>query len=97
VYSLRKDVNLHEGSTIPESPLAPKRWAARALLVDEPRGEPEYLVETMIAKELVKLWWLVPIHGAERELVLSKGLTAFDEAYSKSNWSLVDPGRPSIA
>lgn len=96
-YALRREVRLHEGSTVPESPLAPKAWAARALLIDEPRAEPEELAEIAVGPQRVKLWWLVPIHGAEQALIVSKGLAAFDAAQEASEWSLADPGRPSVA
>lgn len=95
-YSLRSDVRFAVGETIPPSTIVPKEWKARALLLDEPRGEPEYLADVHLGIQHVKLLWIVPIHADERELILSDGIEAFDRAESASDWSLADPRRPSF-
>jgi hypothetical protein len=95
-YSLRRDVPFKIGLTIPETPLMPKAWSPRALLVDEPRGEPEELTSLRIGSQHVKLVWLVPIHGDERQLIVDEGLDSFDQLAQDSDWSLADPGRPSL-
>jgi hypothetical protein len=95
-YSLRRDVVFEIGLTIPETPLMPKNWKPRALLLDEPRGEPVELDHFHVGPQRVGLVWLVPIYQDERELVLNQGLDAFDEVEQRSEWSPADPGRPSF-
>lgn len=95
-YSLRSDTRIAAGQTIPPSLLLPSEWSARALLIDEPRGEPEWLAHAHVGVQHVSLLWLVPIHSDEQSLILEQGIEAFDEAESLSEWSLVDPNRPSF-
>jgi hypothetical protein len=96
-YSYRADVNFSPGQTIPETPLAPKAWEPRALLLDEPRGETEGLSSTHVGHQHVKLIWLVPIYGDELALIEEQGLREFYRRERDSEWSLADPDRPSIA
>ncbi len=84
------------GTIIPESPLAPIGWP-KALLFDEPRGEPEELSCFHIGSQHVDLFWLIPIYGSEYELIKEKGLGAFDKLYETEDISLVDINRPSLA
>ncbi|KQV49831.1 suppressor of fused domain protein [Duganella sp. Root336D2] len=95
-YSLSPEVPFKLGLAIPESKLAPRSWAARALLIDEPRAEPEHLTEIQVGEESVKLLWIVPIHRDECELIYRDGLEAFDDAEAASQWSPADPCRPSF-
>lgn len=95
-YSLRSDVQFTIGKTIPSSAILPVEWNARAVLLDEPRGEPEYLADVHVGIQHVKLLWLVPIYADERDLILREGVEAFDRAESASDWSLADPRRPSF-
>lgn len=95
-YSVTKVKEFGLGTIIPESPLVPQSWLARAVLVDEPRAEPEFLAEMVLGAELVKLRWVVPIHGDEYEAIRSNGLDAFDQAAETSEWSAADPRRPSF-
>lgn len=83
------------GTTIPESPLAPKGWP-KALLFDEPRGEPEDLSCFHIGSQHVDLFWLIPIYGNEYELIKEKGLDAFDKLDETEDISLVDVNRPPL-
>jgi hypothetical protein len=64
-YSLDLNTSFQEGITIPETPLAPKEWKTRAILVDTPRAEAEDLENFMIGNQKVSLYWLVPIYGEE--------------------------------
>ena len=84
------------GTTIPESPLAPNGWP-KALLFDEPRGEPEELSCFHIGSQHVDLFWLIPIYGSEHELIKEKGLDAFDKLDETEDISLVDINRPPLA
>ncbi|MDZ4818202.1 MAG: suppressor of fused domain protein [Planctomycetota bacterium] len=95
-YSLRSDTRVVAGETIPPSLLLPEEWNARALLIDDPRGEPEWLANVHVGVQHVRLLWLVPIHADERTLILEHGIDAFDEAEAASEWSLADPKRPSF-
>jgi hypothetical protein len=95
-YSLRQDVRFAAGETIPESPLLPRSWKPRALLLDEPRGESETLANFHVGLQHVKLVWLVPIYSEERALIGQRGIAAFDDADQHSEWSLADPARPSL-
>ena len=95
-YSLRKDVRFVVGATIPETHLAPKAWCPRALLIDEPRGEPEEMANQHVGMQHVKLLWLVPIYAAEQELIENQGMGALDELEGASEWSLADVRRPSL-
>lgn len=83
------------GTTIPESPLAPNGWP-KALLFDEPRGEPEELSCFHIGSQHVDLFWLIPIYGSEHELIKEKGLDAFDKLDETEDISLVDINRPPL-
>jgi len=95
-YSISKVKNFDLGTIIPESPLAPQSWTARALLVDEPRAEPEFLSEIELGPEVVRLRWIVPIYRDEFEVIRTNGLDAFDKAAETSEWSPADPRRPSF-
>jgi len=95
-YSLRSDVRFNVGQTIPPSPLLPSCWGARALLLDDPRGEAAELSDSHVGIQHIKLVWLVPIHTDERDLILSRGIEAFDHAEAATQWSLADPNRPSV-
>ena len=96
IYSLREDVDFARGQTIPPTDRAPSAWAARAALLDEPRGEPEELAQLRVGSQQVELVWIVPIHQHELELIHSKGLDAFDQLQELSDWSLADPNRPPV-
>jgi hypothetical protein len=95
-FSIRDDVSFEIGKIFDETPLAPKSWTARALLVDEPRAEPEYLSAIHVGSECVKLLWLMPIHKNEFESIKKSGIEVFDRAAEASEWSPADPGRPSF-
>lgn len=95
-YSLRADVRIAPGETIPPSPLMPVSWVPRAILLDEPRGEAEELVHFQIGSQLVHLIWAIPIYKQELELIVQSGLEAFDQLQRLAEWSLVDPDRPAL-
>jgi hypothetical protein len=96
VHCYRQDVRCEVGATIPETPLMPANWKPKALLLDEPRGEPEELAQISIGDQRVELLWLVPIYADEYELIKTKGMDAFDLLDAQSEWSVDDPGRPSF-
>jgi len=95
-YSLRSDVRIARGKTVPATPQMPHAWSPKALLMDEPRGEPEALDTFHVGIQHVELLWLVPIYEEEERLIGEKGLAAFDELDDRSEWSLADPARPSV-
>lgn len=95
-YSLRSDVDLRVGSTIPESPLAPNTWTTTAMLIDEARGEPEEMESFDIGIYSIDLLWLIPITGSEYKLIKSKGLQEFFQLEDKSDFSLIDVHRSGI-
>lgn len=95
-YFQRYSVRIEESATIPESQLAPKSWATRALLVSSPTGEPEALEDLHVGSQHVRLWWLVPIHAAEQKMIAADGLDGFDELIRASDTSLVDIDRPPL-
>jgi hypothetical protein len=88
--------NVKTGDVVPESPLAPKGWP-KALLFDEPRGEPEDLASFHIGIQHVNLVWVVPIFGNEYDLIKTKGIDHFDEAIQGLDLSVMDVRRKSCA
>lgn len=95
-YSLRSDVRIARGNTIPETGPMPRSWQPRAVLMDEPTGEPEELSTFHVGIQHVNLLWLVPIYQDELKLIAEKGLSAFDGFCERAKWSLADPARPSV-
>ncbi len=79
---------------VPESPLAPSGWP-KALLFDQPCGEPEELACFHVGAQHVNLLWVVPIFGTEYDLIKTKGIESFDEAIQTIDLSVVDVRRPS--
>lgn len=80
-----------------ESKLAPLKWATKAILIDEPRGESEDFFEISIAKLLdVQFSWIIPIHETEYKFILDNGIDAFDELDRASRFSIADITRPSF-
>jgi len=79
---------------IKENELAPVGWP-KALLFDEPRGEPESLGNFHFGNQHIDLLWLIPIHASELDLINNQGITAFDEAIDKCDVSLADVTRAS--
>ena len=96
-YSVTENPNFQEGTTIPETLLAPKQWKPRAILVDTPRAEPKELSECHIGSQTVNLYWLVPIYKDEYELIMKKGLEDFDKLCDQADLSLADINRSSFA
>jgi len=95
-YSLRSEVHLKIGATIPESVRAPKEWNTKAILFDEARGEPEDMSCLSIGQKTINLFWLVPLTESERKYIKDCGLKAFDNVVQESDWSLIDVNRESI-
>ena len=81
---------------VPESQLAPEGWP-KAILFDEPRGEPESLESFHVGAQHVNLLWLVPIFGSEYSLIKSEGVADFDRAAEKLEFSLVEVRRSPCA
>ena len=96
VHSYRKDVRCSVGATISETPLMPAKWLPKALLFDALRGEPEELSHISVGAQCIEVLWLVPIYGDEQELIASEGIDAFDLLDAQTDWSVVDPRRPSF-
>ena len=95
-YSLRSDVDMKIGTTIPETKFAPDPWSTRAILVDEARGEAEEMATFAIGEQNVDLLWLVPITRKEMDYIKQNGLEAFDRLEAKSHFSLLDVNRLGI-
>lgn len=81
---------------IPENELAPKGWP-KAVLFDEPTGEPEKLAYFHVGEQHVILLWVIPIYGTEYVLIKEKGIERFDTAAEMLELSLVDVRRQSCA
>lgn len=88
--------NIKAEDLIPESPLAPEKWP-KALLFDEPRGEPEQVTCYHVGVQHVSLSWIVPIFGAEYNLIKTEGIESFDKAVENMELSLVETRRESCA
>lgn len=96
VYTLGPDVEIGVGTLIPESPLAPASWTTKAILFDEARGEPEEITSICIGKQDINLLWLIPVTGAEYNLVKLKGFEEFDRIEAECDVSLLDVNRKGI-
>ncbi len=70
----------------------PEGWP-KALLFDEPRGEPNELNYFHIAMQHVKLAWVIPIFASEYDLIQNRGIEAFDAAVDEAAISLVEVRR----
>lgn len=92
----RKRGRLFAGLTVPASPLVPTAWAPRALLLDEPRSEPEELTAVHVGEQHVDLWWVVPIYASEYQFINQKGVEAFDVLAEAHELSLADVRRPAF-
>jgi len=86
--------NIKSEDLIPENELAPENWP-KAILFDEPSGEPEELGCLHIGLQHVSLSWLVPIFGREYDLIKTDGIEAFDAAVENMKLSLVEIRRES--
>lgn len=95
-YGLTSTATLKIGYTFAPSPHVPSHWSARALLLDEPAGEPEELATFHVDGLHVDLLWIVPIYETEYEGIKQNGLEWFYDLEQKSEWSLADPHRPSF-
>lgn len=78
----------HLDSTVPSN------WP-KALLFDDPIGEPDTLHRFYIGTQNVQLRWVVPIFESEYHLIKNQGMEAFDQAVEDSDVNLVDPKRQS--
>ena len=95
-YAIHTREDIGPPFTVPETPLAPREWVPRALLVDQARGEPEELEEVELGNSEVEVLWVIPIHASEYRFIKASGIDAFDELANKSELSLVDIGRPPL-
>jgi hypothetical protein len=72
-----------------EAESAPADWP-KALLFDDPRGEPNELNHFYIGMQHVTLSWAVPIFASEYELIKTSGIESFDAAVADAETSLVE-------
>jgi hypothetical protein len=86
--------NLTVETTIPESKLAPVEWP-KALLFDEPRGEVEDLLCFHVGSQHVELFWVIPIFGAEYDLIKNGEIERFDEIVESMDIDITDVIRAS--
>ena len=86
--------NLGAEDILPEHAIerVPEGWP-RALLFDEPRGEPNELNNFYIGMQHVKLTWAVPIFDSEYALIKNSGIESFDAAIHDAEVSLVEVRR----
>ncbi|QSQ12529.1 suppressor of fused domain protein [Myxococcus landrumensis] len=96
LYSRRDDVMVQPGRGVPPSPLVPKSWPTRALLVDEAVGEDEEFERLHLGPQHIELWWLVPLHEAEYAFIQKEGFDAFSELLDASDSSPAEVHRPSL-
>jgi len=75
-----------------ETDSAPEGWP-KALLFDDPRGEPSELNQFYIGMQHVMLSWVVPIFGSEYDLIKTSGIESFDAAVTEAEVSLVEVRR----
>jgi len=92
-YSLRPDVTFVPERTVPETKLSPKIWRQKALLIDEPHGEADEVRSFDLGGNKVNLLWIVPIYGAEQQIINDKGVEWFDAEAEKEDLSIVDLAR----
>lgn len=88
--------NVNSEDLVPENDLAPTGWP-KALLFDEPRGEPEDLECIHIGIQHINLRWVIPIFGSEYNLIKSSGIESFDNAVDEMELSLVETRREPCA
>ena len=86
--------NLTAETTTPESKLAPVGWP-KALLFDEPRGEVEDLSYFHVGSQHVELFWVIPIFGAEYDLINNGNIERFDEIVESMDIQITDVRRVS--
>jgi len=84
------------GTVVDALRFKPSSWKMTAALLDEPTGEPEELSVSHVAHQHVNLYWIVPVHGDEAQLIRSRGLEEFDRRQSRAELSLLDVRRPSV-
>ena len=92
INSLERNLSAEE--IVPEHAIeqVPEGWP-RALLFDEPRGEPNELNNFYIGMQHVKLSWVVPIFDSEYTLIKNSGIESFDAAIHDAEVSLVEVRR----
>ncbi|WP_208911560.1 suppressor of fused domain protein [Paracidovorax avenae] len=77
-----------------ESNLAPQGWSTKGFLLDELRGKSEDLEHIWIRSQDVRVLWALPITGKEADLIIKKGVEAFDEYMENIDYSIIDTLRP---
>ena len=95
-HSQQVSVSFEPEKTIPETHLMPSAISPKAVLLDEPRAESPELEAFTVGKQEVKLLWVIPVYGEEQNLIVEKGIHAFDLIQEKSEVSLADISRPSL-
>jgi hypothetical protein len=86
--------NLTAEDVIQESDLAPKGWP-KALIFDEPRGEAEELSSFHVGHQHIKLFWVIPIHGAEYNFINDGNIEKFDDIVENEGVEITDVRRES--
>lgn len=84
--------NIRAQDLIPASNFAPADWP-KAVLLDEPSGEPDILRSFYIGTQQVHLSWLIPISESEYQLIKTQGIASFDDAVEAQGLQLLDPRR----
>jgi hypothetical protein len=92
VNSLGRNIQTEDLKQVTDT--APEGWP-KALLFDDPRGEPNELNHFYIGMQHVTLSWAVPIFASEYELIKGQGIEAFDAAVENAEMSLVEVRRES--
>jgi hypothetical protein len=71
--------------------------AADRLLVSLPYPFGPALEHCDLGERHIRFLWLVPITGAEDELIRTDGLDALEQLFEQTNVDMSDPRRPSVA
>lgn len=76
----------------------PTSLPEKSILIDDARGEAEYLSCMYIAENQnpITLKWVIPIYYSEAEFILENGIDEFDILESKNELSLVDVTRTPV-
>lgn len=93
-HVLELEQRLEVPSMSPPSKVSP--WEMKAILFDEPRGEPEDLESIPTGSGDAKLTWVVPLHESEWKLATQRGLETLDEYFEANSVDLVDIHRRSL-
>ena len=94
-YSRMNNVSYRWGMTLVQGIRIPSCWSTTALLLDEPRFDPEELSFFQHGEQSIRMMCVYFIHQDEVEFIGQHGAATFFERMKRSEWNLADPIRPS--